>query len=221
MLGAIERTEMPEPSLAILATMVLLIAAASGVFWMLTRRWVRGRRMGALYEWARANGMRLVRDGSVELPEALTQLAECPTPLLALGREGLIIAQVRTMPSHAQLQAQRWNVLLRKLPSRWPTTALRPALSPQSLIDLYALPAIPGLLSPERFLVHGVDRRAAAAVVASPLRALLPADVGLVLVGNWMILEFSTRPFDGTEFSRLIAVTDQLVEKLPAPAEPA
>lgn len=201
--------------------MVLLIVAAGAVFWMLTHRWVRGRRMGALYEWGRANGMRLVRNGQVELPEAITQLAEDPRPLLALVREGLLIAQVRTIPPHVQLHAPRWNVLLRQLPGRWPVTALRPVHKAHSLIDLYALPAIPGLLSPERFVVHGEDRRAAAALVASQVRALLPADVGLLLVGNWMMLEFSTRPFDGTEFSRLISVTDQLAEKLPAAAEPA
>ena len=42
------------------------------------------------------------------------------------------------------------------------------------------------------------------------LMALLPHDLGLVLQGRRLILDFSTRPFDGIELSRIVALVEQL-----------
>lgn len=207
---------MPGPSVSIILTMLVLLGAASGVFWLLTRRWVHGRQMGALYDWARANGMRVDRKGRVPLPQVITQLAEPLHAVLALHDGQTLILQLRATPSAAQLQPPIWQILVRPLPMRWPATALRPVEAIQSFLDLFALPAIPGLLSPERFTVHGEDRHAAAQLAHSPLGAQLPADIGLLLIGDYLILDFSTRPFDGTEFTRLLTVTDQLFSYLRA-----
>ena len=49
------------------------------------------------------------------------------------------------------------------------------------------------------------------------LRSLLPADVGLLLIGRQLLLDFSDRPFDSIEFGRMMSLTDQLVKHLPAP----
>jgi hypothetical protein len=110
---------------------------------------------------------------------------------------------------------RRWNVLVREIDAIWPVTALRPAMHERSLVDLFQLGNYPALLSSDRFSVYGVDSAAARAVVSSVLMALLPHDLGLVLHGRRMILDFSTRPFDGIELSRMVSLVEQLVGRLP------
>jgi hypothetical protein len=68
----------------------------------------------------------------------------------------------------------------------------------------------------ERYLVVGVDKSAARVLARSSIRGLLPADVGLLLHGRELLLDFSTRRFDEIEFGRMIALADQLVANLPA-----
>ena len=46
---------------------------------------------------------------------------------------------------------------------------------------------------------------------------LLPADVGLLLYGPRLVLDFSGRPFDTIEFERMIVVAKQIVDHLPLP----
>jgi hypothetical protein len=112
---------------------------------------------------------------------------------------------------------QRWNVLVREIDADWPATALRPASHERSLADLFALASFPALLSSDRFTIHGAESSAARAVVASMLMALLPQDLGLILHGRRLLVDFSTRPFDGIELSRIVALTEQLAAHLPAP----
>ena len=113
-------------------------------------------------------------------------------------------------------RSQRWNVLVRQIEADWPSTALRPSAHERSLVDLFALASFPALLSSERFTVHGAESAAARAVVASMLMALLPQDLGLILHGRTLIVDFSTPPFDGIELSRIVSLSDQLATHLPA-----
>lgn len=206
---------MPGVSLSILGTMVLLVGAACGVFWMLTRRWVHSRQMGALYDWARANGMQIDRHGESTLPDVLLPLSEQPELALGLHGEDTVIVQLRTQPTGGQLHPRLWNVFLRRLPIRWPATALRIADAESQFMDFFSLPAIAGMAGSDRFTVHGEDRSAAARLAASPLGAMLPPGIGLLLMGDYLLLDFSSRPFDGTEFTRLGAVADQVIAHLP------
>ncbi|HEX8911338.1 MAG TPA: hypothetical protein VF796_03185, partial [Humisphaera sp.] len=57
--------------------------------------------------------------------------------------------------------------------------------------------------------------RVATTLATSSVRGLLPPDVGLLLVGRHLVLEFSDRPFDAIEFNRMIAVAGQVVAHLP------
>lgn len=206
---------MPGPSLSILAVLFVLVVAAGGAFWMLTRRWVHGRQMGALYDWARDNSMSLDRRGEQALPEVFEHLPEQPRALLTLHDQSTMIAQLRTDPRGSLLQPQIWNVFVRRLPVRWPATALRPAAAVQIYLDFFALPAIAGLPVPERLTIHGEDGAAAARLAASPLGAMLPPGIGLLLMGDYLVLDFSNRPFDGTEFTRMSVVADQIIAQLP------
>ncbi|HEY8666645.1 MAG TPA: hypothetical protein VIL86_08280, partial [Tepidisphaeraceae bacterium] len=96
-------------------------------------------------------------------------------------------------------------------------TGMRPAQHSTSLLDHFSLSSFPTLLAPERFVIYAADSAPARMLANSGLRTLLPPDVGLLLIGNILLLDFSTRPFDTIEFGRLIALANQLVSHLPAP----
>ncbi|MDB5295033.1 MAG: hypothetical protein JWO31_1016, partial [Phycisphaerales bacterium] len=108
-----------------------------------------------------------------------------------------------------------WHALLWPIDREWPVVGLRPATAADSLVDLLPDAARPPRSATPRFVVHSGDRRAAAAVGASSLGGLLPPDVGLLLIGKHLVLDFSGRPFDGIEFNRMIAVAEQMVAHLP------
>jgi hypothetical protein len=138
-----------------------------------------------------------------------------PRALVSVEARHVILLQLDTAAGSAGPDPRRWNVLVREIDAYWPTTALRPSQHERSLVDLFNLPPLPALLSGERYTIHGADAPAARAVVASMLIALLPHDLGLILHGRRLILDFSTRPFDGIELSRIVALVEQLAAHLP------
>ena len=108
-----------------------------------------------------------------------------------------------------------WNVLVRNLDADWRPTGLRPVAATASVLDLFSLSSFP-TMGTERFIAYGTDSAAARAVTRSMLRSLLPPDVGLLLHGGQMVVDFSARPFDAIELSRMVALADQLATHLPA-----
>ncbi len=90
-----------------------------------------------------------------------------------------------------------------------------PAEAGVSVVDLFSLTPFPTLGDPDRLLVCGTDPSAARAVADSFVVALLPPDVGLLLHGRGMALDFSSRPFNVIEFNRMLALMDQIAEHLP------
>ena len=109
-----------------------------------------------------------------------------------------------------------WNVLVRQIGSDWRPTGLRPVDAASSVLDLFSLGSFP-TMGTERFVAYGTDSAAARAVNKSMLRSLLPRDVGLLLHGRHMVVDFSARPFDAIELSRVVALADQLATHLPQP----
>ena len=108
-----------------------------------------------------------------------------------------------------------WNLLVRTT-DRPPAdpAGLRPAVAGPGLSVLDLLPSLtayPSLLPPERFAVYAVDVKPARKLAASAARGLLPHDVGLLIHGPAVVLDFSGRPFDGVEFDRMLVVAEQVV----------
>jgi hypothetical protein len=91
-----------------------------------------------------------------------------------------------------------------------PQAGLRPAGQKSSLIDLLPLSQFASLTLGERFVVHALDSSAARNLADAPILGLLPPDVGLILLENEILLEFSSRPFDPIEFGRMIGLADQV-----------
>jgi hypothetical protein len=217
---------MPRPpfSIWVLLGILAVFGASCVMFWLHVRRWTRNRPWVALRDWANGHGFRLSAAGRTAAPAPLSELtAPPPDALVSLARDGVVLVQLETPGAAAAAEGgggaarpARWNVLVRDLPAYWPTTALRPAAHERSLADLFNLEAFPALLSSDRYTIHGADSATARAVARSMLVALLPHDLGLVLHARHLLLDFSARPFDGIELSRVLALVDQLIAHLPA-----
>ena len=230
----------PPFSPVVLLTLLLVAVASSVTFWLLIRRWTSHRQWVALSDWARESGFRFKRQAEGDAPPPFSalsqvrplvrmQLARGPTTLVQL-EAGELTRQVPagagagagTGAAEASVVETRstatWNVLIRQLESSWRPTGLRPTHAAASVLDLFSLSSFPAMGSTERFVAFGSDSAAARALSKSMARSLLPADVGLLLHGRNLVLDFSTRPFDTIEFSRMLALSDQLASRLPSVA---
>jgi hypothetical protein len=163
--------------------------------------------------------MKLVQFGPAESPFAATPPLDYATAEPDASFDAADVAR-----RGAVKRATAWNVLIRRIEATWPPSALRPAaLAPgeTGVLDLFSLASFPTLLRPERFVAYGTDTAAARVLARSPVAALLPPDIGLLLHGRQLVLDFSARPFDDTEFDRMIALADSLSAHLPPPPQPS
>jgi hypothetical protein len=218
----------PSPwiSVEVLVTLFVILAASAATFWALVRRWESHRQWLALAEWAKDHDMGSCGQDPTELPPPLDTLAaRQPVVRLCIGNDKTTLMQFQTTPLAQQPGGPPvasgpaiWNVLLRKLDSpAWRPTGLRPTAINPSLLDLFSLAGFPQLGPTDRFTVFGTDSADARALSNSMTRSLLPPDVGLLLFGTHLILDFSDRPFDEIELDRMLALAEQVAEKLPMP----
>lgn len=203
----------------VLPMLILVLAVSSAVYWFLVWRCTGGRRAAVLNDWAAAHGFRLNWRHHAPVPAVLERLTDRPPHVcVSLSSKSTFIAQLELTgrtDAAGQATASRWNVLVRQISGDWPTSGFRPAVHVQSLLEFFPMGSYPSLAPPERFLVQGTDTAAAHVLAASPARGLLPADVGLLVRGPWMVLDFSTRPFDTIELTRMQTLADQIAANLP------
>lgn len=212
----------PEYSFSFL--LMLLVASplvlAALVYVGLHRRWSNPTGDVLVDHWRRENGLRrrLLRRGRLSrlfprpmLPPPLDRFLAGTTTV----RQTLHNAQF-TIVQADDANLGRLHLLVRLTGARWSPRALRPSHATNSLIDRAGLHFYPDAAPHERFYVFAQHVRAAHALAQSAARGLLPADIGLLLTGPWLVIDFSTRPFDTTELSRLRTLADQLARMLPA-----
>jgi hypothetical protein len=199
---------------------LLLVLGASGfIFWALVRRWTTRRYWLELSRWAVDHQMKLHGALDATVPPPLSTVTNPPpTASLALTSQRLWIVEMHTLKAQRSDTSQftRWHVLVRTTDALWPPTGLRPRANASSVLDLFPMSSFPSMLPPERFVVFGTDSAAARRVAASHLPALLPPDVGLLLHGSTLMLDFTARPFDPMALSRVCALVEQLLAHLPA-----
>ena len=201
------------------AVLLVILVASSVMFRMLVRRWTTRRHWLELSRWADDNRMKLHDALEAAVPSPLNTATDPPpTAGMAMVSTTLAIAEIHTQPKQRTDSSQftRWHVMVRKIESTWPPTGLRPRANASSVLDLFPLSSFPSMAPPERFVIFGADSSAARRVAKSSLMALLPPDIGLLLHGSTLILDFSARPFDAIELSRLCSLMEQLLAHLPA-----
>jgi hypothetical protein len=204
-----------EFSWLVFVTLLLVLTVSVVVFVWQVRRWTTNPGWRALLDWSRERGFRLSR------PEAP---AGEPFDRFPMSRVKTSLESPTTRAMQVELAAageadaappSRWHVLVRQIGSSWPPTGLRPSNQKASLLDQFSLSSYPRMGEIERFVVFGTDTEAARILSKSEARALLPPDIGLLLHGRHLVLDFSTRPFDGIELGRMVALADQLAQRLP------
>jgi hypothetical protein len=218
-----EELTMAEPSIVVLLVLFLLLTTTAVMFWWLTTRESSNRRQILMREWARMARFRILPRGSHPPPAPLEMLPQGPRLIEGLVGDRCTLARFRTMVESVEAAAKpapptpprQWHVLIWPLKSQWPATALRPAHAARGVCDLLDLPPQLGE-GTQRFTVCSADRTAARSLGRSSARGLLPPDIGLLLIGRHLLLDFSDRPFDNVEFARMIAVAEQIVGQLPS-----
>jgi|GEM_PF-1277855 len=213
-----------ELSRTILFTLLLMLAGAAATFSLVIRRLIEGQRRERLHSWLTSRGAGLVRspwqenrrENCVVGMEALAGFS--PRGPLAIQSPQWSLAELTTVPPmQAKGKTPHWRLLSMRLPAdmnEWPTTALRPAAHAVSVVDLPALSSYPSLATTDRFMVFGCDATAARRLAVSPAQRILPQDVGLLLSGNRLILDFSPREFEPVEFERMLKLGEELVKGL-------
>ena len=211
-------------SVLVLLVLLAILAASSLTFAALVRRWTTHRARVVLGDWAREAGFRFHPAPGDLLPPPLHLLATQRAVIhAALLSHATFIARITTAaPPHASRipspdDTVAWNLLIRHLPVVWRPTGARPTPADRSILDLFSLSSFPLLGTTERFTVFGTDSGDARILSGSMARSLLPPDIGLLLHGSELLLDFSHRPFDPIEFERMLALADQLAQKLPGP----
>lgn len=197
-------------------SLIVVVGASVAVFAALVARATDRRRWVELGQWAAENGYEFRRGRRAQLPLLLQQVAgEKSQVVVTLENEALTVVE---MMRERDGSASSWHALIRRVEGDWPAAALRPAQVSGSVIDWFGLARFERLGDEERFVVQAAEESAARALVQSPIRALLPADLGLLRRGDALLLDFSVRPFDPIELGRLIALSEQLGEVCGRPA---
>ena len=226
MLAAAYNIVLPGFSPIVLLTLLLVFGVSAAVFVWQVRRWTLVPGWRALLDWSRERGFKLSRPAGAaavarepfdrfEGARITTLLESGDTRGMQLEVPPAAAAPDGAGAGAAAVEPSRWHVLVRQLPSAWPPSGLRPAHLRASLLDQYSLSSYPRMGETDRFIVFGTDSAAARALSKSTARALLPPDIGLLLHGRHLVLDFSTRPFDGIELGRMVALAEQLVRQLP------
>lgn len=200
--------------------LLLILISSSFVLWVLIHRSTTVKKWVELNQWAHPRWMKVRGPAAATLPGVLQRITTpAPVPLLSISGAKITAVQIRTapLPGSADLQPPRWNVMLRQIEGYWPATGLRPRGDRASLLDLIPMSSFPALAPPERFVVHGIETAWARRLAKSSIMALLPKDLGFLLLGDQLLLDFTARPFDTIELPRLMSVVEQLLTHLPEP----
>ena len=174
-------------------------------------------------EWGRQRGFSLQTLPVEGLTAPLHVLKKFNARLaVCLNAAGAQIVQVCTDPppradGRPGAGEVTWNLLARRItPPRVPA-GVRPAHDRHSFLDLFSLSSFPAAGGTERFVLYAADSDAAQTFPDHAVRSMVPGDIGALVYGEALVLDFSSRPFDDLEFDRMIALADQLARKLAEP----
>jgi hypothetical protein len=207
-------------STTILVTLLILLGASVGVFAMLVRSLTTRRKSLALLQWAKNHQARLSNSSRQSLPDKLNFIRDFNPRLgMAIDARHWTVAELTTQgPPESKGRRPRWQLLAWEFSpdaNAWQPTGLRPASHAVSLLDLFNLSSFPSLGGNDRFMVFGTDAATARALADSAAQTLLPADIGLLLHGHTLVMDFSSRPFDPIQLERVLALAQQLLPRLP------
>lgn len=192
-------------------TLTAVLLASAWMVSKLVTRHTAGRAAFSLWEWGVNKRFRRRPPGIVTV-DALDEIRDYALRANEhwQSHDGLTsIYRLQTV-SRGDV-VQHWHALVRTVEQYSTPIALRPAGAPHSLVDLMHLTLFPKLSSQTRFAVYGLRATDARELAGGAARALLPPDIGLIRNADAVILDFTARPFDPVEFSRVCAIAEQIV----------
>lgn len=192
------------PDYLILTSLGLMFLGSFVIFSYLVHRETHRRSDALLLDWARSKQMtRLDRERGV--PPPLEAWDHRGISLLTGFTGGAItVARVQTS------EGLKWNCLIRHLESSAPVSGVRSVEATSTLLDLIDLPILPGQAQQHRVVAMGHDIASARALM-DRVAPLIPADLSLIRFDRHVLIDFSGRPFDPVELTRITQLTEQLV----------
>jgi hypothetical protein len=209
-----------KPSPVVIVTLLVILGASTAVFIALVRRETLRRKWVAMSDWGRARGMTMKDSSdSASLNSPALKIFEPfhpqPQILLESARRTFVQAGMDAPATAPVLTGKSpRHLLMLRLDSTWAPTGLRPTANNTSILDLFSLSSFPSLATNDSFMVFGSDSSAARLLVESNVAGTLPPDVGLLLHGSYLILDFSSRHFDTIEFGRMMELAEEISPRL-------
>jgi hypothetical protein len=214
-------------SATVLAVLAVMLAGSLAIFSLLARHVAKKHRLSVLRHWARKHGARLLEAPSRDpAPPPLKMLSPYhPRNKLTVAAANWAIVELTTdSPPEAKGNIPRWRLLAMQSDKmdQCPPTGLRPVRHVVSFIDLFGLSSFPSLNAPEGFVLFGSEPPFAAAFASAlaevPAGNLLPRDIGVLVCGQSLWLDFSGRSMEATELDRILELAGQLlpaIERIP------
>jgi hypothetical protein len=213
----------PLLTLEILLVLGVVLFASALTFTILVRRWTTQRHRVAMTDWGRQRGFRLDPAADVKSAgpplDVLARYSPQPGVCLDDGRTRIlaVVADPPTRPDGLPGTGQvTWRLLVRRIEPTLRPAGLRPTHDRHSFLDLFSLSSFPAG-GTDRFVLFAGDSEGADDFPAHAVRSLTPKDVGVLVINDALVLDFSSRPFDDLEFNRMNAIADQLAQKLTKP----
>lgn len=204
----------PQPTIqvdwTVLVLLALIVAGGSIVFAMSILRETRHRARRRLDDWAERQRFAWM-NLEFGVPRPLDRLTRVSMRLvMGLYNRNSRLMHIRTPPDGPDDVPGHWNLAIRQVANTSPPVGLRPRDARKSFVDFFALEHAPSLSKNDRFTLVGDDLLASRKLAEGSGRALLPADLSLLRIDDFLLIDFSARPFDEIELGRMMALLDQL-----------
>lgn len=197
----------PDP--IIFALLLLILAVSAAIFFVSVHRETTHRAQMRLAEWAEQNRF-VPMNAEFGPPRPIDRLSPAMSMTLGYYRHGTRLVHVRTPGVDPGDPPSQWNLAIRHVPTLSPPVGLRSADATRSIVDLFKLEPSPRQSTNARFTIVGEDLVASHKMADGSSRALLPGDLSLLRVDDYLVIDFSGRPFDPIELGRMLGLLDQL-----------
>jgi hypothetical protein len=199
-----------QPDWHLLILLGVIVVASSIVFALSVYRETHHRAKRRLADWAERNRFQWM-NLEFGVPRPLDRLTNLSMRLvMGLYNRNTRLLHIRTPAPNADEFPGHWNLAIRQVPGLSPPVGLRPRDAKKSFLDFFRLEHAPTIAKNERFILIGDDLLASRKLSDGSGRALLPADLSLLRIDEFLVIDFSARPFDEIEIGRMIALLDQL-----------
>ena len=193
----------------IFLALALICAASLIVFFVNVRRETTHRAQHRLIDWGHRNGFRRT-DLDIGAPAPCDRLTPALDLKISFASRTTRLVHLRGSPQGYGDAPEHWNLAIRGVGRSSPPVGLRSAEDRRSIVDLFHLAPAPHQPAAARFTIVGEDVVASRALADGSSRSLLPGDLSLLRIDEFLVIDFSDRPFDEIEFGRMLALLDQL-----------